>query len=236
MRKVPQFAQMVGRIRHGDEAPARLQDACELRQPSVQIGNVVEHPRSDDRIELAVGEGKLLHVAETRVDSLRPLDLDHALRLVDSDHLCAELVTDPLGELSFPASHLEHLPRPYLCHGDEGEVARIIAFGVDVGRFASPEIVLALVLRPDKGSLVDRLRQPLATFGSVSSSAAISSRIFSRERRINRDTCICEMPTCWAICDCVNPSKKRRWRIVRSRSSRTRNPGASTARSSDTSY
>src|SRR5438093_764889 len=38
------------------------------------------------------------------------------------------------------------------------------------------------------------------------------------------------MPTCWAICDCVNPSKKRRWRIVRSRSSRTRNPGASTAR------
>ena len=54
MRKVPQFAQMIGRIRHGDEAPARLQDTCELRQPSVQIGNVVEHPRSDDRIELAV--------------------------------------------------------------------------------------------------------------------------------------------------------------------------------------
>src|SRR5204863_154790 len=53
---------------------------------------------------------------------------------------------------------------------------------------------------------------------------------------MRRETCICEMPTCWAICDCVSPSKNRRWRILRSRSSSTLNPGASTARSSDTSY
>ena len=70
----------------------------------------------------------------------------------------------------------------------------------------------------------------------TSSAAAISSRIFSSERRISRETCICEMPICCAICDCVRPSKKRRCRIFRSRSSSTRKPGASTARSSDTSY
>src|ERR671922_2718528 len=79
--------------------------------------------------------------------------------------------------------------------------------------------------------------QPLAARRPVSSSsAAISSRIFSSERRISRETCICEIPTCWAICDCVSPLKKRRWRIFRSRSSRTRKPGARTARSSETSY
>src|SRR5439155_19859278 len=70
----------------------------------------------------------------------------------------------------------------------------------------------------------------------VSSSSAIVSRIFSSERRIRRETCICEIPTCCAICDCVKPSKKRSCRILRSRSSRALKPGASTARSSETSY
>src|SRR5919197_90976 len=53
---------------------------------------------------------------------------------------------------------------------------------------------------------------------------------------MRRETCICEIPTCWAICDCVNPSKKRRWRMRRSRSSSARRPGSRTARSSLTSY
>ena len=35
--------------------------------------------------------------------------------------------------------------------------------------------------------------------------------------RMSRDTCICEMPTRVAICVWVMPSKKRRWRIRRSR-------------------
>src|SRR6266550_5291010 len=145
MRKVPQFAQMVGRIGHGNEAPTRLQDARELCQPSLQIRYVVEHPRSDDRVELAVGESQLLDVADTRVNSLRLLDLDHALRLVDSDHLCAELVANPLCELSLPASDFEHFPRRYLRNGCEDEVARIDAFGIEVGRFARSKVVLALV-------------------------------------------------------------------------------------------
>ena len=41
--------------------------------------------------------------------------------------------------------------------------------------------------------------------GCSTSSAAISARIFSSERRISRDTCICEIPICCAICDCVRP-------------------------------
>ena len=78
---------MVDPIRHCDEAPARLQYACDLCKPSIQIGYVVEHPRSDDRVKLPVGEWKLLDVTVSSIDSLRPLYLDHALRLVDCDHL-----------------------------------------------------------------------------------------------------------------------------------------------------
>ena len=81
--------------------------------------------------------------------------------------------------------------------------------------------------RPGEPSLeaVSRRRARAAARGS-GSSLPISSRIFSSARRISRDTCICEIPTCCAICDWVSPSKNRRWRIIRSRSSSTRNPGA----------
>ena len=69
--------------------------------------------------------------------------------------------------------------------------------------------------KPSRSSAVVRIGRLLE---------AISSRIFSSARRISRETCICEMPTCWAIWDCVSPSKNRRWRIIRSRSSSTRKP------------
>ena len=45
------------------------------------------------------------------------------------------------------------------------------------------------------------------------SSSPISSRSFSSERLMRRDTCICEMPTRSAIWLCVWPSKKRRCRM-----------------------
>src|SRR5581483_9786763 len=35
---------------------------------------------------------------------------------------------------------------------------------------------------------------------------SMPSRILSSERRIRRDTCICEMPTSAAISDCVSPA------------------------------
>src|SRR5438874_1984279 len=81
-------------------------------------------------------------------------------RLADADHLRVELVANPFGELSLSASDLEHPSRPCLHNSFEGELARVVAFGVDVGRLACSEIVLALVLRPDERSLVDGMRQP----------------------------------------------------------------------------
>ena len=60
----------------------------------------------------------------------------------------------------------------------------------------------------------------LRAVGLVAASPARSRRGSSRaSARIRRETCICEMPTCCAICDCVSPSKKRRCRMRRSRSS-----------------
>src|SRR2546425_8370224 len=190
---------MVDCVRGRDEASARFQDSPDLGKATIEIRQVVKHPGSHDDVELPVAERKVLDVADPRVDSLRPLDFDHPLRLVDADHLCAELGANPFRQLPFAASDLEHPLRLRLRNSCEGELSRIVALGVGIGRLAGPEIVLALVLRSDEGSLVDPLRQPLATFGSLLSSAAISSRIFSSERRMSRDTCICEMPTCWAI-------------------------------------
>src|SRR5512133_978925 len=232
--EVPQLLQVVDAVRHGDQQAAGLQDARELGEPAVEVGNVVEHPRCQGDVELAVRERELLDVAHSRVDALRTLFGDHRLRLVDTDDLDPELVLDPRGELPLTAADLEHPTGLRGGDGLEGVLARIVAFGVDVGRLAGAEVVGCRVLLADERRLVGaHLR---AAFGSASSSATISSRIFSSERRISRETCICEIPTCCAIWDCVNPSKKRRWRILRSRSSRTRKPGASTARSSETSY
>src|SRR5436190_20214566 len=215
--------------------PPRPQHPCQLGQGAVDVGQVVEHPRRNGGVELGVAERKRLHVADAGVDALRTLYLDHRLGLVDADQLHAELTHDPLGQLTLPTADLEHPSRFRGSDRVEGELPRIVALGVFVGRLARLQIVGRRVLLPDERLVVDAQRRAALGSGS-SSSAAISSRIFSSDRRISRETCICEMPTCCAICDWVSPSKKRRWRLLRSRSSTTRNPGASTARPSDTSY
>src|SRR5680860_544565 len=56
------------------------------------------------------------------------------------------------------------------------------------------------------------------------------SRRNSRIRVSRRDTCIWLMPTCSAIFDCVMPRKKRRYRMVRSRSGSCSMSGASDAK------
>ena len=53
-----------------------------------------------------VFEGQSLDVTDLRVDPPRSLDLDHALGLVDTDHICTKIVHDSLRELSLPATDL----------------------------------------------------------------------------------------------------------------------------------
>jgi hypothetical protein len=209
LREVPELLQVLDVVCDGDEDPAGPNHTRELRQSAVEVLDVVEHPRGDSYVELAVGEREGAYIADTRIDSLRALSLDHRLGLVDADELRADLVGDALCELALAAANLEYAPR--LRRGDrlQRELSRIIALGVDVRGLAGPEIVGRRVLLADERRVV-RPAQRRAAFGSISSSEAISSRIFSSERRISRDTCICEMPTCCAICDCVRPSKKRR--------------------------
>src|SRR5919197_4189309 len=232
--QLEQLSEVVDGIRDRDENAARPQHARELPQTAVELRDVVEHPGREGGVELAVLEWERLHITDARVDALRPLHLDHRLGLVDADELGAQNVDDPLGELPLAAADLEHSARLRGRDRLEGELARIVSLGVDVNRLPSTQLVWRRVLLADERRVVRRQRR--AALGCGSSSVAISSRIFSSERRIRRETCICEMPTCWAICDCVSPLKKRRCRILRSRSSSTRKPGASTARSSETSY
>jgi hypothetical protein len=124
------------------------------------------------------------------------LDLDHPLRLVDADYLCTKLVADSFRQLTFAAADLQDSLRLCVGDGSKDELARIVALCVLVGGLSCSEILLRRVLRAYELSVVDWRGHPRATFRSGDSSSTISSRIFSSERRIRRETCICEMPTC----------------------------------------
>src|SRR6266536_2471088 len=100
--EIGQLAEVLRRIGDGDEPAAGRQHSRKLAQRAVDVGHVVEHPCGDRHVELALRERKLLHVADSRVQTLAALVLDHPLRLVDPHELGAELVHDPLGELASP--------------------------------------------------------------------------------------------------------------------------------------
>ena len=61
---------------------------------------------------------------------------------------------------------------------------------------------------------------------SPTDTSSILPRMTVSARRRRRETCICEIPTSAAICDCVISSKKRSSTIRRSRSSRASSPAA----------
>src|SRR5436190_5091609 len=234
--QLPQLLHVLDRVRHRDEPAAGTKHARELREREIEIADVEEHPGRQGDVELTVAERKRARVTDAGVESLGALDLDHPRRLVDPYQLNVKLAKEALRHLAFAAADLEHPPWTRLHNGIVCHVARGRALRRRVNGLPRREVRLRLVLCADERRVVGAC-QPRATLGSLSSpSAAISSRIFSSDRRMRRETCICEIPTCCAICDCVSPLKNRRWRIIRSRSSSTRKPGARTARSSDTSY
>lgn len=58
-----------------------------------------------------------------------------------------------------------------------------------------------------------------------------SQRSYARMPASSRDTCICDMPSCSAICDCVFSSKNRSAKVVRSRSGSAKINGCKASRS-----
>src|SRR6266511_5699264 len=146
---------MVDRVGRCDEPAARPQDARELGECPIEVGDVIEHPRRDGDVELLVLERQVLDVAEPRVDPLSALDLDHSLRLVDADQLRAELTDDSLGHLALPAADLEDAARPRLGDSLEEDLARVGPFGSLIRGLPRREIGLALVLVSDEGVVVE---------------------------------------------------------------------------------
>ena len=86
-----QLLKVVERVGDGDQTTSRLQDARQFTQAAVEVGYVEEHPRRQGHVELVVAERQLLYVAYTSVDSVRALDLDHSLGLLDPDQFASEL-------------------------------------------------------------------------------------------------------------------------------------------------
>src|SRR5581483_10954793 len=227
--EIPHLLQLTPPVRDRDE---RRRDTRQLAEGAFEIRHVVEHEVRYGRVERVVGERQLLHVGDSGLDAAGARELDHVLGLVGRDDV-EPGSGEALGVLAAAAADLQHARRSQREERVEGDVERGRPDPPRPQRLPAGEPGVVGVLAPDDLRVVLRahdLRAP------VSSSAAISSRIFSSERRMRRETCICEMPTCCAICDCVRPSKKRSCRIFRSRSSSALKPGASTARSSETSY
>ena len=102
--------------RRCDEPSAGPEHARTLRNCTLEVGDVVQHPTREDAVEGSVLEGKLLHVAYLDVDTPCARELHHARRHVDRADVRAELLHKPLGRLPQPATDVEHAspasPRP----------------------------------------------------------------------------------------------------------------------------
>ncbi len=145
--ELPELGEAPFAARPRDEPAVRAKHASDLADREIDIGRVVEHPGRDDTVEAAVGEGQILDVAGTRVHASRTRELDHPLRLVDRDHLAAELVRHPLCELATTAADLEHLRRSALGDGGERNVVRIgpSGGGLDDHSRGKPALVFVLL-------------------------------------------------------------------------------------------
>jgi hypothetical protein len=117
-----------------------------------------EHPRGDGNIELVVGEGELLRIADSRIDAPRTLLCHHRVRLVDADELDAELIDQPLGELPLAASDLEDTSRLRGCDRLERELAWVVPLRVGVSRLPGPQVLGRRVLLANELGLVDAQR------------------------------------------------------------------------------
>src|SRR5205823_4361608 len=128
--------------------------------------------------------------------------------------------------------------------GDRGLDLEQVGALADTGRFAgevdaSGHYTLPGLTMPNgvrrPGSYSSPLGDP-AEPGPPEERQPSCVRIRSSERRIRRETCICEMPTRSAICVWVSPSSNRMRRISRSRSGSAASAGSSEVRSSVRSY
>jgi hypothetical protein len=151
-----QLAQVIGRVRHGDEAAAGPEHPGQLGEGARRVGDVVEHPRRHRAVELARGEAQLLDVADPRVDAAAARELDHPWRDVHGHHLCTELVMDPRRELARAAPHFQHATRRRLGDRVERHLRRVRAGREAIRRPPPLQAPLARVLRSDDAGVVER--------------------------------------------------------------------------------
>ena len=123
----PQLTQVIEAVRRRDEPAAGTKDARQLGEPSLEIGDVVEHPVGNDNVERCVLEGQVLHVPLAGVDTALARELDHSWREIDRDNVHTKLDAQPLRELAPATADLEHVARGGLADSLERQLARIRA-------------------------------------------------------------------------------------------------------------
>ncbi len=150
-----ELAEMIRPVGRRNEPSTGSKDARELPQRAVEVFDVEEHPGGDRAIERLVVELEGLRVADTGIDAPRPGELDHALGLVDGNHLGPELARHPLGELSLAAAHLEDTTRPSIPDRSEHDLARVGALSGRVRSLSRRQLRLVRVLLADELGIVE---------------------------------------------------------------------------------
>src|SRR5581483_10488095 len=155
--QVPQLLYVPNRVGHGDEMPARLQDARELRERAVDIGDVVEHPRRNDHVEARIGKRQVLRVTDVRLrDAPSTRELDHAFGLIEERDPRTELCLHALGELPLTSPDLEHPQRPQRRKHVPQHALCVRAIGIGPERLPRAQVRLARVLLLHPSGIVER--------------------------------------------------------------------------------
>jgi hypothetical protein len=116
MYERPEFFEMAIAVVTADEAPARSEYAGDLGEASIQIREVVEHPVSDDDIELTVAEWQRSDIRKLSGEPTRPRRLHGCWRQINAQDGRSR---DEHCQLAGAAANIENPLRACFC--DRGE-------------------------------------------------------------------------------------------------------------------
>ena len=119
----------------------------------------------------------------SRVHAAGACQFDHALRLVERDHLDVELTLNPLGGLAPAAPHLEHTPGRDLGDGLEGELARVLRPGARLVAVTNTQLNL-----PELWSLFGERAERVHGFNAENGEEILRRHFASVTRRDARGT------------------------------------------------
>lgn len=118
----PHLVEMAGKVVDADEPSARLEDARELTQTTIEILEVIENPIAHDHIEAPVVEFQPFDVCADGTESTADGRINRHRGLIDTDHFRSR---NERSYLAVAAPGVENPTRPHLCDRPEQGLERL---------------------------------------------------------------------------------------------------------------